>query len=332
MAEVVLELRDVRTRFRKQDGRTVCAVDGVSFSVKKGQVFCLVGESGCGKSVTALSIMGLLPKSNAWLAGGSIRFEGQELTRLKETELAALRGNGISMIFQDPMTALNPVLTIGDQVAEVLITHAALDRRAALRQAANMLKRVGIPRAEAVLREYPHQLSGGMRQRVVIAMALICNPNLLIADEPTTALDVTIQAQVLALISQMIHADGTTVILITHDMGVVSDMADMIAVMYAGQIVELADADALFRDARHPYTKALMSAIPFVDRERDRLYSIPGTVPDAADFPKGCRFAARCERHQADICDASEEIPLVEVAPGRFVRCVRARKEERGNG
>jgi peptide/nickel transport system ATP-binding protein len=322
MAEKLLEIRNLKTYFQLDDAKWAKAVDGVDLSVDSGQTLCIVGESGCGKSITALSIMDLIPKPPGKLVDGEIIFEGRNLTKLSADEMCMIRGNKIAMIFQEPMTSLNPVLTIGKQISEVLILHRNIERKQAWREATAMLQKVGIPRADKIVKEYPHQLSGGMRQRVMIAMAMVCNPKLLIADEPTTALDVTIQAQVLDLMRKMKSTYGTAVIFITHDLGVVAEMADAVAVMYAGQIVETATVDTIFENTMHPYTKALLASIPFVDQDKKVLYSIPGTVPDAANFPPGCRFAERCE-----LCDAAclKSLPtLREVRPGHYVRCHKA--------
>jgi peptide/nickel transport system ATP-binding protein/oligopeptide transport system ATP-binding protein len=315
----LLEVSGLKTYFQTKKA-VVKAVDGVSFMVAPGQTVALVGESGCGKSITALSVMGLVPKPNGKVAAGSIRFAGIDLLSLTAEQMTDLRGDQISMIFQEPMTCLNPVLTIGKQLTEVLRRHRRTPRRKAMREAVGMLEVMGVPRAGELVREYPHQLSGGLRQRVMIAMAMLCGPRLLIADEPTTALDVTIQAQVLMLMKQMRRDFGTAVILITHDLGVVADQADHVIVMYAGQIVESVGADTLFSRPLHPYTAGLMASIPSLDLDRETLYSIPGTVPNAAEFPSGCRFAARCER----VCKecTGTEIPLEEKAPGHFVRCI----------
>ena len=321
MSEVLLEVKDLRTYFSRDDGRYVKAVDGVSFSVNKGETLCVVGESGCGKSITALSIMDLVQKPRGRIMGGEILFEGRDLTALTEEEMCGVRGNRISMIFQEPMTALNPVLTIGDQVSETLAVHQRMKRAQAMEKTVEMLKMVGIARADKIIKEYPHQLSGGMRQRVMIAMALICNPALLIADEPTTALDVTIQAQVLDLIRDMRDKLKTAVIFITHDLGVVAELADQVVVMYAGQVVESADADALFKNPSHPYTRALLASIPFMDQQKEVLYSIRGTVPDAAFYPAGCRFQARCDQCPEGGCPEDRMPELREVEPGHYVRC-----------
>ncbi|MFD1674224.1 ABC transporter ATP-binding protein [Alicyclobacillus fodiniaquatilis] len=318
MAESLLSIRDLRTYFISKDAE-VRAVDGIDIDVKKGQIVCIVGESGSGKSMTSLSIMRLVPQPRGKIVSGEVVLDGKDLLTLTETQMTAVRGNDISMIFQEPMTALNPVLTIGDQITEVLHRHQRLSKREALKRAVEVLNVVGVPRAEQIVHEYPHQLSGGLRQRVMIAMAMVCEPKLLIADEPTTALDVTIQAQVLELMHKMREDFGTAIILITHDLGVVAEMADHVVVMYAGQVVESVNADELFDEPLHPYTKGLLQSIPSIDEEKDVLYSIPGTVPDAANFPKGCRFAERCPIAQPS---CFEKMPaLREVRNGHHVRC-----------
>lgn len=323
MPEKLLEVKNLKTYFALEDGNWAKAVDGVSFHVDKGQTLCIVGESGCGKSISALSIMDLIPKPPGKYMDGQILFEGKDLLSLSETEKCSIRGNQISMIFQEPMTALNPVKKIGIQIAEVLQLHKNLNKKQAKEQAIQMLKKVGIPRAEKIIDDYPHQFSGGMRQRVMIAMAMICKPKLLIADEPTTALDVTIQAQVLDLMRTMKKEFHTAVIFITHDFGVVSEMADRVVVMYAGQVIEEAPADILFSSPLHPYTKALLASVPFIDEEKEVLYSIPGTVPEASKYPDGCRFAQRCNKKCATCM--SEEPLLQEVAPDHFVKCSQVR-------
>ncbi|WAH38103.1 ABC transporter ATP-binding protein [Alicyclobacillus dauci] len=318
MAEPLLAIRDLRTYFISKDTE-VHAVDGIDIDVQKGQIVCIVGESGSGKSMTSLSIMRLVPQPRGKIVSGEIVLDGVDLIGLTENQMTEVRGNDISMIFQEPMTALNPVLTIGDQITEVLIRHRRITKKDALKRAVDMLKFVGVPRAEQIVNDYPHQLSGGLRQRAMIAMAMVCEPKLLIADEPTTALDVTIQAQVLELMRKMREDFGTAIILITHDLGVVADMADHVVVMYAGQVVESVNADELFDNPTHPYTKALLQSIPSIETETAVLYSIPGTVPDAAAFPVGCRFADRCPLAQPSCFEKAPQ--LRELRPGHFVRC-----------
>ena len=288
-----LDVRELRTSFFTEDGE-VCAVDGVSFSVAKGNTLGIVGESGCGKSVTSLSIMRLIPDPPGRIVSGSITYNGADLLRLPERQMRKIRGNEISMIFQEPMTSLNPVFTIGNQVAEAIRLHQNLGRGAAHERAIEMLKLVGIPSPERRVDEYPHQLSGGMRQRVMIAMALSCNPQVLIADEPTTALDVTIQAQILDLLRDLQKRVGMALILITHDLGVIAEMADEIAVMYAGKIVERGPVDEIFAHPEHPYTRGLMESVPTLGRKK-RLEAIPGIVPNLLELPQGCRFQGRCK-------------------------------------
>ncbi len=304
----------------RQDGRRLRVLDGVSFRVHPGRTLAIVGESGCGKSVTALAIMGLLPDTAQ--LGGAIRLGGRELTALSGEERRRLRGGEMAMIFQEPMTSLNPAFTAGEQVAEAIRLHQGLDAQAAFAEAVRMLDRVRIPDAARRARQYPHQLSGGMRQRVMIAMALACRPRLLIADEPTTALDVTVQAQILALLDEMKRETGTAVILVTHDLGVVADHADEVAVMYAGRIAEQAPAEVLFACPEHPYTAGLLGAAPGEGEPGERLASIEGTVPDLRDPPPGCRFAPRCPFALAR-CHA-EAPPPAEVAPGHVSACWRA--------
>jgi peptide/nickel transport system ATP-binding protein len=294
----LLAIEDLRTYFFTRDG-VVRAVDGVSYSVRAGETLAVVGESGCGKSVTALSILRLIASPPGKIVGGTIRFQGDNLLEFSDAEMRAIRGNEISMIFQEPMTSLNPVLTIGRQISETLMLHQRLDRKAATARAIEMLKLVHIPEAERRVTQYPHQLSGGMRQRVMIAMALACNPKLLIADEPTTALDVTIQAQILDLMRELKAKIGAAIILITHDLGVVAEMAERVVVMYAGRKVEEAPVDSLFNAPQHPYTKGLLSSVPQLgetlkERPRDRLMEIPGMVPSLRSEIIGCAFAPRC--------------------------------------
>jgi oligopeptide/dipeptide ABC transporter ATP-binding protein len=289
----LLDIDNLRTVFTTDDAREFAAVDGVTFSVEAGRTLALVGESGCGKSVTALSILGLVPAPGR-IAGGSIRFGGRELIGAAQRELRALRGNGIAMIFQEPMTSLNPAFTIGEQIVEGLMQHRRIARGAAEKRAIEMLERVRIPAPAQRFHEHPHRLSGGMRQRAMIAMALACEPRLLIADEPTTALDVTIQAQILDLLRELQQQSGTAVILITHDLGVVAEVADEVAVMYAGRIVERAPVEALFELPQHPYTVGLLGSIPKLYGEASRLASIEGQVPHPLRRPRGCSFADRC--------------------------------------
>jgi oligopeptide/dipeptide ABC transporter ATP-binding protein len=321
MTEPLLELRDLQTHFNTEDG-IVRAVDGVSFELYAGQTLAIVGESGSGKSVTSLSILRLLPKPHGRIVGGAIRFRGRDLLALSEDEMRRLRGREIAMIFQEPMTSLNPVFSCGDQIAEVLELHEKLPRSQARARAVELLQLVGIPEPAQRAREYPHQLSGGMRQRVMIAMALACKPAILIADEPTTALDVTIQAQILELLGRLRRELGMAVLFITHDLGVVAETAERVAVMYAGQVVEYGDVVPLFAGPGHPYTAGLLASLPRLGRRSERLRVIPGGVPDPADFPEGCRFHPRCPIVQ-ERC--RRELPALEaLADGRRVRCWRA--------
>jgi peptide/nickel transport system ATP-binding protein len=316
----LLRVEGLRVAFDTPRGRAL-AVDGVDFALGRGETLCIVGESGCGKSVTALSIMGLVPSPPATVSG-RIAFEGRDLVGLSRRALADLRGDRLAMIFQEPMTSLNPAFTVGAQLAEVLVRHRGASAAAAREAAVEMLRRVRIPAPEKRVDEHPHRMSGGMRQRVMIAMALLCEPALLIADEPTTALDVTIQAQVLALMRGLRDETGTSIVLITHDLGVVAEMADRVVVMYAGQVVEQAPVGALFAMPQHPYTVGLMGAIPSIDAPRARLAAIDGMVPAATAMPAGCRFAARCPF--ADARCRAEAPPLAEVEPGHASRCWKA--------
>ena len=318
---VLLEVRDLSTRF-KVDGGEFTAVDGVSFSVEAGKTLGIVGESGCGKSVTSLSIMGLLPKGQGRIAGGSIHFDGVDLAGLSAADMRALRGNRIAMIFQEPMTSLNPAFTIGDQLIEAIRCHRPLSHADARAHAIEMLRRVRIPSPEERIDAYPHKLSGGMRQRVMIAMALACEPQLLIADEPTTALDVTIQAQVLELMRALRADTGTAIILITHDLGVIAELADEVAVMYAGRVVERASVARLFAEPQHPYTIGLLGSIPKLHVTQERLAAIEGQVPTPTTLTAGCRFAARCPFAEARCLD--QVPPLVALAPGHFAACWKA--------
>ena len=317
----LLEVRELRTHFHTEDG-DFPAVDGVSFEVEAGRTLAIVGESGCGKSVTALSIMGLVPNPPGRIGGGSIRFEGRELVGAPAQQMQDLRGNGMAMIFQEPMSSLNPVFTIGEQIVEGLLRHRAINRAEATERALQMLRKVRIPAPEQRFHEHPHRLSGGMRQRAMIAMALACEPRLLIADEPTTALDVTIQAQILELIRLLQSETGTAVILITHDLGVVAEEADDVVVMYAGRVVERAPVRLLFDQPQHPYTVGLLGSIPRLDEERTRLASIEGQVPNLLRPRSGCSFAQRCPF--ADARCHAQAPELREIAPGHESACWKA--------
>ena len=318
----LLEVSGLRTSFRMEGGGEFFAVDGVSFSVESGKTLGIVGESGCGKSVTSLSIMGLLPKGQGRIASGSIRFEGQDLATLTPSAMRALRGNRMAMIFQEPMTSLNPAFTIGNQLIEGIRCHQDISHADARVHAIEMLRRVRIPSPEQRIDEYPHKLSGGMRQRVMIAMALACEPKLLIADEPTTALDVTIQAQVLDLMRTLREETGTAIILITHDLGVIAELADDVVVMYSGRIVERASVEALFANPQHPYTIGLLGSIPKLHLEQSRLNAIEGQVPTPMTEVQGCRFAPRCP-FAIDKC-RQEAPPLILLDNGHEAACWRA--------
>jgi peptide/nickel transport system ATP-binding protein len=320
-ASPLIEIKDLRIRFHGDDGRVTHAVDSVDLSVANGATLGLVGESGCGKSVTSLAIMGLLPKQSTEITG-AIRFDGFDLLKTSDQTLRDLRGNRLAMIFQEPMTSLNPSLTIGDQITETILRHRGGSRRSARDRAIELLRRVHIPSPERRIDEYPHKLSGGMRQRVMIAMALACDPRLLIADEPTTALDVTLQAQILELMRELKAASGAAIILITHDLGVVAEVCDEVAVMYAGEIVERAPVDELFSMPQHPYTVGLLGSIPRLDHRAEQLATIEGMVPNMAQPPAGCRFSARCP-FVLDACTTAPP-PLVELSPGHLSRCIRA--------
>lgn len=322
----LLRVEQLQISFDTPAGRFP-AVDGVSFAVQSGKTLCIVGESGSGKSVTSLGIMRLLQSPPARCTGGSIWFEGENLLQKKEKELRRIRGSQISMIFQEPMTSLNPVLTIGFQVAESLRAHQRMDRAAAWKQAAALLQMVGITDAEKRLKEYPHQMSGGMRQRVMIAIALACSPKLLIADEPTTALDVTIQAQILRLLKELRQKTGMAIILITHDLGVVAEMADEVVVMYAGKVMECGSVHDIFEHPSHPYTKGLMDCIPKLSGQRQRLTTIEGTVPKLGGFPTGCRFSTRCP-YCTDQCHSVQ--PEMMGKDGHFWFCHLAPEQWKG--
>ncbi len=325
----LLEVRDLQTHFFTRQG-VVRAVDGISFSVDSGRTLGIVGESGCGKSVTALSIMGLIPRPPARIVNGSVLFAGRDLANLSDRQLEDVRGREIAMIFQDPMTSLNPTLTIGTQITETLLRHLDIDKKEARKRAAKLLEEVHIPNAASRLDDYPHRYSGGMRQRVMIAIALSCNPKLLIADEPTTALDVTVQAGILDLLEELRQEHQMAVILITHDMGVVAEATDEIAVMYAGQIVEQATVEDLFDRPEHPYTEALLGALPQIEGEgirEGRLTAIPGRPPDLIEPPAACRFAARCPYATFDDSCTTEPPQLREIRPGHWVRSAHPTSE-----
>ena len=323
----LLEVKSLHTYFKTRKG-TVKAVNDVSYALEPGKTIGIVGESGSGKSVTAMSILQLLD-GNGYIAKGEVLFEGKDLTKLSQKEMYEIRGNKISVIFQEPMTSLNPVFTIKKQLSEPFIIHQNMKKKEAEKKALEMLTAVQIPNPEAVLRQYPHQLSGGMRQRVMIAMALACKPKILIADEPTTALDVTIQAQILRLMNDLQKENGTAIIFITHDLGVINEMADDVVVMYCGQVVEQTSAKVIFTDCEqsHPYTEGLMHSIPRIDHITDRLEPIPGAVPHPLALPKGCKFSTRCKYATAKCIE--EEPALLEVAPGQKVRCFYPQKEVR---
>jgi oligopeptide/dipeptide ABC transporter ATP-binding protein len=319
----LLEVRNLKTYFATGRGE-VRSVDDVSFTLEQGETLSLVGESGCGKSVTALSVMRLIAPPGR-IVGGEVLFEGRDLLKLSEAEMRSIRGDDIAMIFQDPMTSLNPVYTVGEQIAEAIRLHRKVSKKEAWNQAIEGMKDVAIPAPQARAKSYPHEMSGGMRQRVMIAMALACDPKLLIADEPTTALDVTIQAQILELLTELREKRNLALLLITHDLGVVAETSDRVAVMYAGKIVEQAMARELFSRPRHPYTEGLLRAVPRLDEsvveKRKRLRTIEGVVPNPLNLPPGCRFAPRCE-HAREKCREGE-IPLIDVGAQHSSRCVR---------
>ena len=319
MAEPLLRLDDLKTYFYTEEG-VVKAVDGVTFDVEHGEILGLVGESGCGKTVTALSILRLIPVPPGKIVSGSVHFEGEDLIRMDEDEIRHIRGNAIAMIFQEPMTSLNPVLTIGRQLTETLELHLKMDRGGATQRAVELLETVGISEARSRINDYPHQFSGGMRQRVMIAMALSCNPKLLLADEPTTALDVTIQAQILELLTRLTRELGTSVIIITHNLGVVARYADRVNVMYAGKIIERGTAKEIYGNPRHPYTIGLLASVPRLDEPRkEKLQPIEGMPPDLIELPQGCSFRERC-KYAIDRC-ATEIPPLLEVSEGHTSAC-----------
>ena len=319
----LLEVNDLKTYFDTDEG-TVKAVDGVSFHIDKGETLGVVGESGSGKSVTSLSTMRLIPQPPGRFAAGEIKFEGQDLLKKSEREMRKIRGNEISMIFQEPMTSLNPVYTVGDQISEAIQLHQGKTRRQGMKMATEMLDLVGIPEPGKRVKNYPHQMSGGMRQRVMIAMALSCSPKLLIADEPTTALDVTIQAQILDLMRSLQEEIGMSILFITHDLGVVAEVAERVVVMYAGRAVEEASVGDIYANPRMPYTRGLLNSIPRVDKvaeHQERLEAIPGNVPNPLSLPEGCAFHPRC-KYATDVCTAGIP-PLEDIGEGHMVRCVR---------
>jgi oligopeptide/dipeptide ABC transporter ATP-binding protein len=319
--EVLLDVRGLRTSFRLREG-TVRAVTGVDFAVRRGEILGLVGESGCGKSVSSLSVMGLVAPPGV-IEAGEVLFDGQDLRKVEESKMRAIRGNRISMIFQQPTSSLNPVMNVGHQIGEVLEAHRNMKRKAARERALEMMRMVGIPDPKRRLASYPHEMSGGMAQRVMIAMALACEPELLIADEPTTALDVTIQAQILDLMRRLQRETGTAIILITHDLGVVAEMCDRVAVMYAGEIIEQTDTRTLFKKPLHPYTQGLIGSVPILGQPKDELSVIPGMVPNLIDLPAGCRFAPRCRsREEFNVTPAEAVHPELQTTTGdHSVRC-----------
>ncbi|HAE42352.1 MAG TPA: peptide ABC transporter ATP-binding protein [Clostridiales bacterium] len=318
MNDTILEVRGLKTYFKVEEGE-VPAVDGVDFSISKKETLAIVGESGSGKSVTALSILRLIQTPPGKIVAGEIQYDGKDLLKLSEKEMRKIRGNDISMIFQEPMTSLNPVITVGKQISEVLKVHQGLSTHDAHQKSIEMIKLVGIPNAEKRVTEYPHQLSGGMRQRIMIAMALACNPKVLIADEPTTALDVTIQSQILKLMIDLKENLETAIVLITHDLGVVAQLAENVMVMYAGKAVEYGDVKSIFKNPLHPYTIGLLNSIPRIDQELEKLTIIEGTVPSPLNLPKGCKFCTRCSDSRKICFD--EEPEYIEMEGNRKVRC-----------
>ncbi|WP_264990208.1 ABC transporter ATP-binding protein [Lysinibacillus piscis] len=326
MRKKLLEIKGLQTTFFTDDGQ-IPAVDNIDFSVYEGEIVGIVGESGSGKSVTSLSIMGLIPSPPGKITGGEILLDGKNIAAYTDKQMQKVRGKDVAMIFQEPMTSLNPLFTIGDQLKEAILIHSPKwSKKEALARAVEIMKLVGLPRAEALLKDYPHQLSGGMRQRVMIAMALLCNPKVLIADEPTTALDVTIQAQILQLMKDLNHRLNTAVLLITHDLGVVAETCERVIVMYAGQIVEEAPIAEIFAEPKHPYTQGLIKSVPDMRYKKDNLYSIPGTVPKPGSIKVGCRFAARCE-YAMERC-TQETPPLYEAGEQHKSRCFLQDEQE----
>lgn len=322
----ILQINDLRVSFLS-DKKYVPAVDGISFKVAEGEILGIVGESGSGKSVTSLATMGLVPIPPGKIESGEILFEGKDLTKFSEKEMRKIRGNQISMIFQEPMTSLNPLFPIGNQIIEALRLHTKLSKIEAKNRTVELLNLVGIPRANDIVNEYPHQLSGGMRQRVMIAMAMACSPKMLIADEPTTALDVTIQAQILTLMKNLNEQTNTSIILITHDLGIVAEICDRILVMYSGQIVEQGDVRTILKEPKHPYTRGLLKSVPDLRGKKERLYSIPGTVPRPGTIKQGCRFAPRCEERFGVCLEETPELNKMK-KPDHQVRCFLYKAEE----
>ncbi|MGR7908737.1 ABC transporter ATP-binding protein [Lysinibacillus capsici] len=317
---LMLEVKNLKTGF-DIDGDIYHAVDDVSFSVKSGQIIGVVGESGCGKSVMSLSVMQLLPKGIGKITGGEIKFEGKNIENYSSDDMNKIRGKDISMIFQEPMTSLNPVFTIGSQIQEIILNHSKISKAEAKSKAIDLLKQVGIPRADQIVDEYPHQLSGGMRQRVMIAIAIACQPKLLIADEPTTALDVTVQAQILELLKTIQAKNDMSIVLITHDLGVVAEMCDEVIIMYAGKIVEKTNVDNLFHNPQHPYTKLLMASIPRIDEKVEKLTTIQGIVPSLKNMPQiGCRFVDRCPSAMPDCSKVTPQLSFID--DGHEVSCL----------
>lgn len=322
MVSMILQIKDLSITFTSRHGKAK-AVNNLNFELKQGETLGIVGESGCGKSATSLAIMRLLDAE----ISGHIFFNGEDLMSKTEDEMCQIRGNEISMVFQEPMTALNPVFTIGNQLRETIMAHQNVSKKEGMQKAIELLKLVGIPSPEKRIHQYPHELSGGMRQRVMIAIALSCNPKLLIADEPTTALDVTIQAQILELMKKMKEQISASIIIISHDLGVIADMANKVMVMYAGSVVEYSDVHSLYEDPLHPYTQGLLDSIPSLQKDQDKLNAIPGMVPSIFDLPKGCKFSTRC-KYKTDICD--QEPDLIEVK-GRQVKCWMYSEEWKAN-
>ena len=326
MAEQILRVENLETTFYTDEG-VVPAVEDLSFTLDAGETLAIVGESGCGKTVTSLSILRLISWPPGKITNGHIYYKDTDLLTISEKEMRSIRGNDISMIFQEPMTSLNPVFTIGHQIMESLQFHQNMSKEQARQRAIEMLSLVGIHTPEKCINDYPHQLSGGMRQRVMIAMALACNPRILIADEPTTALDVTIQAQILRLMNDLKEKTNTSIILITHDLGIVAQIAQRVMVMYAGESVETADVKSVFKNPLHPYTIGLLESLPKINRDQEKLYNIRGTVPSPKDYPAGCRFSPRCD-HCQDKC-RNEKPPLIDLEDGRQVRCWLYVEEEK---